>query len=132
MKNLSNYLMVLFGSAVLMAGCKKDEHTPNTADIQIAAPVDSHTYEYGDTVSVNATITAPEPMHGWELHLRKTADQSEVYTTDAHDHAATYNVTGYWVNNVTEHTPMELEVIATIDHDGNTASKKVYFHCHPQ
>ena len=132
MKKFNMYAgIVLVGSVLLVSACKKEEEHAHEADIQISAPVAGHTYEHGDTVFINAVITNTDAMHGWDVYLRKTADQAEVFTADAHDHAATYTISQYWVNNVTDHTEMELEVKATIDHDGNTQSKKVTFHCHP-
>ena len=128
---LSTFLAAL---VLLTVSCKKDKETDehnDTADIQIAAPVADHEYAAGDSVLINATITGKAAMHGWELHIRKTADQSEVFSDEAHDHAAIYTISKYWINNVTVHTMMELEIIATIDHDGHTASKKVAFHCNP-
>lgn len=133
MKKINMYAgIALLGSVLLASACKKkEEEQTHEADIQIGAPVAGHTYEHGDTVFINAVITHTDPMHGWDVYLRKTADQSEVFTADAHDHAATYTISQYWVNNVTDHTEMELEVKAVIDHDGTTQSKKVTFHCHP-
>jgi len=132
MKSINIYFSLVLGVTVFVSSCKKeeDDHHDVPATIEIAAPLATGMYNQGDTVFINATVTAEAAMHGWELHLRKKADQTEVFAADAHDHAATYNISEYWINNVTSDTQMELEVMATIDHDGNTANKKVEFHCH--
>lgn len=76
-------------------------------------------------------VTGSAAMHGWELVIRKKNDQTVVYSTDAHDHAASYTIHGEWVNNLSSSTPMEAVVTVTINHDGDTAVKSVNFTCQP-
>lgn len=130
MKKISIYLGILMALVVFLSSCKDEDHDENNAVIEISAPLAGSMYNNGDTVFLNATVTAEEAMHGWELYIRKKTDQTQIFTADAHDHAATYTIAEYWVNDVTQDTEMELEIIATIDHDGTTVNKKVDFHCH--
>lgn len=133
MKKITFLSLFLLTSLSLITSCKKDDDHDNdpTADIVIASPTAGQEFMGGDTVHINATITSANAMHGWELHLRKVSDQTEVYTNDAHDHAATYTIADTWVNTLTEHTELQLQIIATLDHDGHTATKTVNIHCMP-
>ena len=130
MKNINIYLVILLGFGALITACKKEHEHTNESTITIANPLAGTIYNQGDTVFINATITAAEAMHGWEIKLKNKTADVEVFSDEEHAHAATYSIAGYWVNNVTADSDMELEITATIDHDGNTANKKVDFHCH--
>lgn len=116
--------------AVTIFSCKKDHSHDNEATITISQPIAGSMYNQGDTVFIAAAITADKAMHGWEVYIRKKSDQTQIYSEHAHEHAASYAISTFWVNSITEHADMELEVIATIDHDGTTVNKKVDFHCH--
>lgn len=133
MKKITFLSLFLAATLSFISSCKKDDgHDEEpTADIAITAPTAGQEYMAGDTVFINATVTGTAAMHGWELHLRKVSDQTEVFSADAHDHAATYTITETWVNNVSDHTELQLEIVATLDHDGHTASKTVNIHCMP-
>lgn len=136
MKKVTFLSMFLLATVSLITSCKKDDdddddHDGTTAEIVIASPTAGQEFMGGDTVAISATITGTAAMHGWALHLRKVSDQSEVFSADAHDHAASYTIAETWVNNLTEHTELQLEIIATLDHDGNTANKTVNIHCMP-
>lgn len=137
MKNIQFLSAILLASALVMTSCKKDKDgdddhdTVPTAEIQINSPSAGHEYMAGDTVFINATVTGSATMHGWEFQLKNNADQSVIYSNDAHDHAATYTISDKWVNNLAAHTEVKLVVEATLDHDGHTAQKEVVFHCMP-
>jgi hypothetical protein len=117
--------------SIAISACKEKHDHNNTATIIINNPTENAQFHHGDTVFVNAVITSESAMHGWEVLIRKKSDLSVVFQEDAHDHAATFNINTYWVNNLsTSHNDMELVVTAEINHDGDTESKTVNFHCH--
>jgi len=121
-----NLLLLLFiaTSVGFWASCKdKDDHDDVTAGIVIEEPTDGATFAQGDTVMVHAQVTGSAAMHGWELLIRKKDDQTVLYSTDAHEHAATYHIHGEWVNNMPGGTQMEIVVTAILNHDGATAVK---------
>jgi len=124
-------LMMIATFVGSVTSCKDKEHDAVTADIMIHNPTDGATFAQGDTVMVHAMVTGSAAMHGWELVIRKKNDQTVVYSTDAHDHAASYTIHGEWVNNLSSSTPMEAVVTVTINHDGDTAVKSVNFTCQP-
>lgn len=132
---------IVLASSIVLISCKKDEedtknnnnNTPPalTANISVAAPVAGTTYESGDEVHIDVTVTADFDMHGYEAYLINLTADDTLWSVDAHDHGSTYTIHEHWTNNVTEHSDMKLKVIATLDHDGSLATKEVAFHCHP-
>lgn len=133
---------IFIAISIIAVSCKKDkEETTNTnnnnstptpvASITIHSPIAGTTIEHMDTVEIDVHIDADFEMHGYDAYLiNETADDT-VWTASLHDHANSYEVTGEWINVVTDHSDMKLKVVAEIDHDGNTTEKEIEFHCHP-
>ena len=133
MKKILFYILPAFAlfSLVAFSSCKKDDEPQNSATIEISTPTEAQIFMGGATVPVKATMTGVEMLHGWKVEIRKVADNSVVFTAEAHEHAQSFTIDEAWVNNVTHHSDMVLEVFAQIDHDGAMQSKTVHFHCHP-
>ena len=140
MKNNSILFSIIFLAAILLLlnSCKKDNekeeetHThPLSANINILSPTAGLTVDLGMSVALSATINAGFDMHGYEAYLINVTADDTVWSVDAHDHGTAFTITGEWINSVTAHSDMRFKVIANLDHDGNTSSKEVEFHCHP-
>lgn len=139
MKNKSILFSTIFFAAglILLNSCKKDESTeeehvhPLSANINILSPTAGVTVDLGMPVVLSATIGAGFDMHGYDAYLINVTADDTLWSVDAHDHGTNYTITGEWINSVTEHSDMKFKVIAILDHDGNTSSKEVEFHCHP-
>ena len=114
--------------SVVLFSCKKEEHSHPS--ITISSPTSGQAFDGGDTVYVKANVTSEEEMHGWVVAIRKLPTKQVVFMDDVHDHLTEYNINTYWVNNLSAHSDMEVEVIAYIGHDGDSTSKKVEFHSH--
>ncbi|NUQ26518.1 MAG: hypothetical protein HUU34_21445 [Saprospiraceae bacterium] len=132
---LQRLFFVLAATAIVICvySCKNDEDPiVTTANITITTPAEGAMIEQGAPVHVTGTITTEGELHGYEIYIRKKSDNSAVFTFDEHAHGKTLSFDEQWVNNVTTHTDMELEVIAILSHEGDvTVSKKLNFHCHP-
>lgn len=128
MKKFIIYSGIVLGIMLSVFSCKKNDDHTNEATITIAKPLAGAMYDQGDTVYIQATITAAEAMHGWEVNLTNESNAS-LFSADVHDHAATYNIDTFWVNTIAVTNHVKVEVKAEIDHDGNTASKTVEIHC---
>lgn len=102
-----------------------DEHAHGGAEITFAAPFDGAVVAVGADVSIEATVTAEESMHGWMVEVRNHADDTVLATFDAHDHTATYDIAEVWTADVASGTEVDIEVIATVDHDGELAKKLI-------
>ena len=88
-------------------------------------------FHQGEVVAIKATLTGKETLHGWQIVLRKKSDGSVLFEKNAHVHDLTLTIDETWTNNLPDHTDLELEVFAQLDHDGTKTSKVVNFHAHP-
>ncbi len=116
--------------ALLGFMCIREEPKP-IVNFTITSPTTGQTIDQGDSVRIIGEITNPTDLHGYELIVTDTATGDTLFHKDVHAHGTKVNYRTGFVNTVTDHTPAEFKVIATLDHDGNTAERKVYFHMHP-
>lgn len=132
-------MMLGLGLTIGLSACTNKAEDPkpepdkhlNTAEITFITPTENATYTHGDTVKLNITAVGEQTLHGWQINIRNKADNTILFTKDAHAHAAILNIAEYWINDVHTHCNVEAEVIVGLDHDGNKASKKINFSCMP-
>ncbi|MES2619154.1 MAG: hypothetical protein V4613_14850 [Bacteroidota bacterium] len=129
------YILPLFISYTLLSTACKDKHEhdevkPEAAIITITTPYDAQEFEVGDTVKINAAISAPANLHGYEMHLTRLADTTTIIDTANHAHAMNYSIYNSLVNDGKIHSDYRLEIIAIVDHAGTKVSKVINFHCH--
>lgn len=130
---------ILLAMVVGITSCKKDKENdditnPNptpTATIAISEPEDMQMFDGGETVHIHAHISAPFDLHGYELFIINESSGDTVWTIDEHTHSMEIHIEETWVNDVTMHSDMVLQVKAIIDHDGNFTIAERHFHCHP-
>ncbi|MCZ2102146.1 MAG: hypothetical protein LC107_11475 [Chitinophagales bacterium] len=127
---------LLIGATLLISSCSKDDDNntdPVAAEaiITITAPTEGAAFEQNATIHITGNIEFADGLHGYQIFIRKKADNTVLFQKDEHVHGKTVDFSEQWVNNLDNHYDLELEVIAILDHDGKTASKKVNFHAHP-
>lgn len=137
-KSINITVVVLFVATMgLVSSCKKKDDNPsptptNNFSISVTSPTDMQTFTNGSTVNIKATISNSTEMHGYDLKItNKSNNNQEVFKKEAHEHATSYTIDESWLNNVTMHSDMELEITVYVDHEGNTKTQHVHFHCHP-
>lgn len=116
---------------ISLNSCKKNEEPVNEATFSITSPQEGQMFHQGEVVAIKATLTGKETLHGWQIVLRKKSDGSVLFEKNAHVHDLTLTIDETWTNNLPDHTDLELEVFAQLDHDGTKTSKVVNFHAHP-
>jgi hypothetical protein len=133
-----SFIAILLSTSLFVVSCKKDEEAPAdehthsaTATITITNPVEGTTYEAGDVVPVDVSISGSAELHGYQVLLINTTADDTLINAEVHDHATTYTYTNTWTNDVSAHSDMICKVKAIVDHDGNATEKSVAFHCHP-
>src|SRR5688572_7669516 len=132
LRSVFTAFLLLVAFAFTSCGDDDDDVQPITPTITITAPTQGQEVKANQTLNITGTIVAPETLHGYTIYIRKKADNSEVFKKEIHDHKAELTINEPWtVGAITGHTELELEVVATLDHDGNTISKKVSFHAMP-
>ncbi len=123
--------MLAFALTLTFDACSKEDNPSNSATISITSPQEGQMFHQGETVAIKATLTGKESLHGWQIVIRKKTDGTVLLDKSAHVHGLTLTVDESWTNDLTEHTDLELEVFAQLDHDGAKTSKTVAFHAHP-
>ncbi len=137
-KSINIAVVLLFVATIgLVSSCKKKDDNPSPTptdnfSISITSPTDMQTFVNGSTVNIKASISNSAGMHGYELTIiNKSNNNEEVFKKEVHDHGTSYTIDENWVNNVTKHSDMEAEITVYVDHEGNTKTQHVHFHCHP-
>lgn len=99
----------------------------------VTTPAAGSTFGLGETVHISAMIESTGELHGYEVIIRNTSDNDAevLHVEESVDHESMVHIHEEWVNDVTGHSDMELEIIAITDHDGTSESHIVSFHCHP-
>lgn len=119
-----------FNKVITLHALPAGQH--NDATITITSPTEGQQVNANQTLQITGTINGLATIHGYKLRIRANGDTAVIYQKDVHDHKALITILDTWtVPGVTAHTPLELEVIATLDHDGNFVNKKVNFHAMP-
>jgi len=136
MKNskITSNIILFLGCILIFTACEReaDHNHSNASEITLTinSPTTSQQFEAGDTVKITGVIDATEEMHGFEVHLTRLSDNSEVMNKAYGTHAKHYDINESFINDGIVHSDMSLEIVAITDHSGNKTSKKVQFHCH--
>jgi hypothetical protein len=134
----TSFLAVAAFFVLFAVSCKKEDpapkedHAPHTteATITITSPSENQEIDHHATLNITGKIESSEELHGYKIVIRQKSDGSVKFEKSKHAHGTSIEFSETWENNVDGMQNMELEVIAILDHDGNTASSKVNFHCH--
>lgn len=110
---------------------KTEDHEPTNSATIFFSSLANTTYNNGDTVWVLADVSTIEDMHGYEVTIRNTTSNTVVFNKNGTPHGKFLNIYEKWICNVTSLSNMEVEVMVVLDHDKNTAVKKVTFQCNP-
>lgn len=120
----------------VFTACKKDKSTDDSsthedhpsAVITITSPNENDTIQ--GNFSVIGTIAGTGNLHGYQVTVTNALNDSIVYQHDIDDHIANFTINQLVTHEYTTYTPFKLEVVAALDHDGNTAVKTVHFVVH--
>lgn len=130
MKNII-YAAIISLFIIGLISCKKKENTPSeskesvNAQITLTSPMEGDTIANGDMVHIMGTITGISELHGYQLTLLKTQNDSILAQETSEDHLTNYTLHMMYLNNFAADTDLKVRVIAEIDHDGNTITKTV-------
>ncbi|MFC5271762.1 hypothetical protein [Adhaeribacter terreus] len=128
-------LLFLFSAATVSSCGHNDddvEVVPAKNEITITAPQDGGIVNAGQSVAITGSIVGEKEIHGYKISVRQKSDNTELFTKSVHDHAAKLDINQIWtLDTVARHKELELEILATLDHDGKTLSKKITLHALP-
>lgn len=126
--------IVITASFLLLAACqKKDNTTPDPGNVvmTISSPSDGQSFKNGDTVQINASISYPSELHGYEVRITDTASGMIVYDNTQHVHTDHFEINDQWVCSAAQPGTLKLTIITHIDHNGEDARKELLLHTHP-
>lgn len=127
---ISLFLLLLAGG-LGFTSCKKDKSTEDEAVSAVVTITNPHD---GDTIqgnfNVTGTIVGSASLHGYQITLTNTLNDSIIYQNEVHDHAADFTVNQAVSHGFSSYTPLKLDLVVALDHDGNTTSKSVHFAVH--
>jgi hypothetical protein len=131
------FITAILVSSISLTACKKDkspatddstEEDHPTAVITITSPNENDTIQ--GNFAVTGTIVGSANLHGYQVTVTKASNDSIIYQNDIDDHVADFTINQAVTNPYTAYTPLKLEVVAALDHEGHTATKTVHFVVH--
>ena len=130
------FILAILVSSISLTACKKDKSTDDstetedhpTAVITITSPHENDTIQ--GNFAVIGTIVGTANLHGYQVTVSNALNDSILYQNDIDAHVADFTINQSVTNPYTTYTPLKLEVIAALDHDGHTATKTVHFVVH--
>lgn len=120
--------------AVTLYSCQKKDTTtadPAKVTMSILSPASQHVYHSGDTIKINATVSYPSELHGYEVKIVDTATGNILYDNAQHVHDDHFDISQYYIYTGTQPVYMKLQLSAEVDHNGNEAEQDVYFQYQP-
>jgi hypothetical protein len=133
MRSKHLFFFVILTTLITITSCKKDEPVEEGPNVVITfhEPTQNASYDSGDTVHINISVTSDSEMHGYDAVLINTTTGETVWDTELHFHETSFSINDTWVNDVAVESIMLLKITAEIDHEGNTMMKEVGFYAHP-
>ncbi len=127
-------LFILLLLSVTIFSCqKKDNITPDATKVTmiITRPDSAQVFRSGDTVHINATVSYPSELHGYEVKIIDTTTGYILYDDAQHVHDDHFIISDTWVCSGTQPAVLKLELIAEVDHNGTDAIKTLFFNYLP-
>ncbi len=111
---------------VIMTSCDKNQDkTIANATINFYLPANNTTFSEGDTIKIEADISADVSMHGYKIYLFTPGESEPQLLVDRHTHGTIIYVRNTWiVPSTVGKGKMEIEIIALVDHEGQTVTAK--------
>lgn len=134
MKNFAFTLLVSISFIFFIASCSDDDDMGAVdlgPSISIVEPVEDQIFEFQDTVSINVLINHDANIEQYTLELRNLTTEIMLLSQTNPTQGQNLEITGEWVNEVQDHSDMELTVLAT-DEEGNSSTERVRFHFMPE
>ncbi len=135
MKTTYYRILFIIGLLITAASCKKSESSgdPDPAQVSIirSAPQSSQVFHKGDTVKMNAVVTAPFELHGYELIVTNETTGAVVYDVDEHVHDDHFNLEESWADTISGTAALKVMLTVELDHNGHSKSDSVMISTQP-
>lgn len=124
-------LVSILAGSISLFSCKKEKKSEPenvTAVVTLTNPHEGDTIQGNFTI--NGTIAGTANLHGYQVTITNTSNDSIIYQNEVHDHLADFTVNQTVNHGFSSYTPLKLNLVVALDHDGNTVSKTVLFTVH--
>jgi hypothetical protein len=93
--------------------------------INFFLPTKNTIFGAGDTIKIEADISADVSMHGYKIYLFAPGKSEPQLLVDRHTHGTIIFVRNTWIIPTTVGKgKMEIDIIALVDHEGQTVTAK--------
>lgn len=126
--------IIAFVLLLTLGACQKSDNTPadpSKVVINISSPQAGQVYKSGDSVRINASVSYPSELHGYEIRITDTLSGFILYDSAVHVHNNEFNISNVWNCTTTKVLGLKLDVIADIDHNGTQGIQSLNFQCTP-
>lgn len=122
------FILSIFTAIIFTACQKKDDTQPDLQKvvINLLSPTDAQTLHTGDTLHMDADVTYPSELHGYEIELSDSATGNVFFSDDEHVHSDHFSIRETWPDTLSQNTRLMLKITVEVDHDGHEATKTVY------
>lgn len=124
-------LFIILAGSFSLFSCKKEKKSEEenvTASVSLINPLEGDTIQGNFTV--NGVIAGTAKLHGYQVTITNASNDSIIYQNEVHDHLADFTVNQPVNHGFSSYTPLKLDLVVALDHDGNTVSKTVHFTVH--
>ena len=123
MRKIKMYTGVLAMFVFLLSNaCKRDVASATEATVDWEEPLLGDTVIQGEEVHAEGVIQANGEMHGYALTFADSASSAVLFNGVSENHADQYAFHEHWVNTATDTITVNISVLVTLDHHGNTMS----------
>ncbi|MEZ4911962.1 MAG: hypothetical protein R2774_14005 [Saprospiraceae bacterium] len=116
-------LSIIFILPFIHTGCSDEEQTV-TASVKITTPNNNSEYTLGTNISLKATITSNDELHGYIIEI-SNSDGTQVYSTDEHIHGTSFLLDSTWDSTNQSVGIYRIKVIGVINHLGDSVFDEI-------
>ena len=116
------HILIAIMAVCCLIGCRKKENITEATThltVNIISPTVGATFKKGDTVLVKAHITNDVSLHGYEVKVLNTSQNSVVFDSASHSHAADIQVQYRFVATGDSVANWTIQLITTLDHSSD-------------
>jgi hypothetical protein len=121
--------IILFASVILLLGCRKEKS--NNVEFIVTSPLPQSYYVGGDSIFIQGEVKGELALHGLKIQLLNDFNDSIMFNFENTSCSAHYIFSQFYINEVTEHTDVRLEIQVKIDEAGTLAKKTIPIHLYP-
>ena len=126
--------IIAFVLLLTLGACQKNGNAaadPSKVVIDINTPQAGQVFKSGDSIVINAEVSYPSELHGYEVRITDTLSGFILYDSAVHVHNSQFNISNVWNCTTTKVLGLKLDVIADIDHNGTQGIQSLRFQCNP-